>query len=456
MLASPARCRILVIGEDELRIPLVLALAGGGHDTVEAADTDAACAYAGEVDLIVADLPGTGAATDAAFDALRRAAPGLPVIVVRGRSSIPEAVRLTRAGAADVVPKPVRARNLVRAVERVRARGLLPGERPPNVGGSHLAGFVGRSRPMRQVVERIERIGTSTAPVLVQGETGTGKELVALALHRRSGRGPFVPVNCSAIPEHLLESELFGYVRGAFTGSDRDKPGLFEQADGGTLFLDEIGELPLHLQPKLLRVLESGELRRLGEVQARTVAVRLIAATHRDLAAMAASGAFRQDLYWRIDVLRLDVPPLRERASDIPLLMDAFVADVARREGVSPPTVHRDALAALVAYDWPGNVRELRSAAERAVLLSDGGEIGPGALPEAVRGGDRRAGPAYEAAELGLTLRELEHAYVEEVLRRCGGNRSRAAGLLGIPRRTLYRRLDALGAGAEGALGVPG
>jgi two-component system response regulator PilR (NtrC family) len=294
---------------------------------------------------------------------------------------------------------------------------------------------------MRRLFEQIERVAASSANVLVIGETGTGKELVAGAIHRASRRDPFVPINAAAIPADLLESELFGHAKGAFTGAAQAKPGLFEVAHGGTLFLDEIGEMPTQLQAKLLRVLQSGELRRVGEVENRSVDVRVIAATHHDLRTSIAARRFREDLFFRLNVVPIEVPPLRERPTDIPLLAERFLAQLCQREGWPEKRISAAALAALVEYSWPGNVRELLNVVQHSAIFAEKGEIRPEDLPEAVY---RRLEPPEEvsdAAERQLSLAELEREYVLELLRRVGGNKKRAAELLQVPRRTLYRML---------------
>jgi two-component system, NtrC family, response regulator AtoC len=309
----------------------------------------------------------------------------------------------------------------------------------------YLGGMIGRSQVMKQLFQQLDRVAVSTAPLLITGETGTGKELVARAVHAASGRGRFVPVNCGAIPESLLESELFGHVRGAFTGADSDRTGLFEMAEGGTLFLDEIAEMPLALQSKLLRVLQFGELRRVGDSGMRHVQVRVITATHRDLRVARDEGTFREDLFYRIHVLKLDVPPLRERPADIPLLAENFIARIHEREGVVGRRFSAAALGALVAYPWPGNVRELENVLEHAVLLTDETEIGIHDLPAEIR----RATPVSTntLSDRVPTLAEVERTHILRVLDRVGGNRSRAAVVLGVSRRTLHRRLDEYGVG---------
>jgi DNA-binding NtrC family response regulator len=250
-----------------------------------------------------------------------------------------------------------------------------------------------------------------------------------------------VAVNCGAIPDQLLESELFGHARGSFTGATAEKRGLFQAAHGGTLFLDEIGELPLALQPKLLRVIETGEVRRVGETQSRTFDVRIVAATNRDLAAEVEEGRFREDLYWRLRVLRLELPPLRERPSDIPLLVDWFLRRAAGGTAAGK-TLTPAAVGLLSDHPWPGNVRQLLNTLESVLVFAPGNEIGPEDIPDEIRRASGNREVIRSAADRGLTLAELERDYVFEVLRRAGGNKTRAAELLGIPRRTLYRRLD--------------
>jgi DNA-binding NtrC family response regulator len=296
---------------------------------------------------------------------------------------------------------------------------------------------------MREFLELLQRAAGARHPVLISGESGTGKELAARALHRASGRGPFIAVNCGALPENLLESELFGHERGAFTGADRAKPGLFEAAQGGTLFLDEIGELPLPLQPKLLRALEDGEVRRVGSNVSRNLDVRVVAATNRDLEEEVERGRVREDLFWRLNVLQLHIPPLRERPADIPLLAERFL-ESAREDSLSPlpRRITPEVMAMLTAYPWPGNVRELRNTIQRAVTMAATEEIRPDDLPPRIRETGRAAALVAGAAQRGLPLRELERSYILEILRQAGGNKSRAAEILGLDRKTLYRKIE--------------
>jgi two-component system response regulator HydG len=295
---------------------------------------------------------------------------------------------------------------------------------------------------MQRVFDIVRKSANSSHSVLVTGESGTGKELVARALHALSGRRKFVAVNCGALPETLLESELFGHEKGAFTGADRMKEGLFEAAHRGTLFLDELSELPTSLQPKLLRALDDGEVRRVGSTEARTVDVRVVAASNKDLEAEVARGGFREDLYWRVNVLHIELPPLRERPADIPLLAEHFLEQASRTARKGSMGITREAMAAMTHYAWPGNVRELRHAIERAVVLAARNEIGIEDLPPRIRDGGELATRVRKAAEGKSTLDELEHAYIVEVLATVGGNKSRAAEILGIDRKTLYRKLD--------------
>ncbi|MEK7830098.1 MAG: sigma-54 dependent transcriptional regulator, partial [Acidobacteriota bacterium] len=279
--------------------------------------------------------------------------------------------------------------------------------------------------------------------VLITGESGTGKELVARSIHEMSERaGDFVPVNCAAIPTELIESELFGHTGQAFTGAKQARAGLFEAADGGTIFLDEVGELPLMMQPKLLRVLQEGSVRRVGADQEKNVNVRVVAATNRDLEAEIQAGRFREDLYWRLNVIHLGIPPLRERPFDIPLLVEHFINKSAEVAGRPALNVTPEALATLTAYSWPGNARELENAVERAVALAEGAHLTPEDLPERIRNSGQTSQLLTQARQQRMTLGELERTYILETLRLTGGNKSRAAELLGFDRRTLHRKLD--------------
>jgi DNA-binding NtrC family response regulator len=442
--------RILVVEDDErFRRTLTDVLGAHGYEVLSTPDGLSALDVLQDVniDLIISDLVMPGMRGEALVAHVTSTFPEIPVVAITAFGSVEDALELTRGGAGDYLTKPFRTRALLMSIDRLLDQTRLRREqaRLRRAMGDHLEGIVAASEPMRHLFERIRRVATSPAPVLITGESGTGKELVARAIHRASGKGAFVPVNCAALPVQLLESELFGHARGAFTGADREKKGLLEAADGGTLFLDEIAELPLALQPKLLRAVEAREIRRVGDLEGRAVDVRLLAATHRDLRALAEAGDFREDLFWRLHVLHLDVPPLRERRADIPLLVESFLSGLAAREMAPKPRLSPSALAALVELPWPGNVRQLFNVLERAVAFADDAEIGLEELPDEVRSAGHGAAFVRAAAGRQLTLAEVERDYVFETLRRTGGNKTRAAELLGIPRRSLYRRLERYG-----------
>jgi DNA-binding NtrC family response regulator len=304
--------------------------------------------------------------------------------------------------------------------------------------------IIGRSEAMQRIFEVVAQVSDLLANVLIEGESGTGKELIARAIHANSARstGPFVPVNCAAIPETLLESELFGYVRGAFTDARKDRRGLFQEASGGILFLDEISEIPLGLQAKLLRVLEDKEVRPLGANQAEKVDTRVLSASNRNLDQLVRAGKFRQDLYYRLNVIRIELPPLRQRSEDLPLLVNHFIGKFAastKREikGIDPA-----ALGVLQNHDWPGNIRELEHVLERAVLLGKDDLIGIDDLPSHITAQGERSFLVGQAVAKQLTLRDLEREYIGKVLENTGGNKTEAARILGVDRTTLYRKLE--------------
>ena len=379
---------------------------------------------------------------------VREVSPSTEVIMLTGHGSFDSAIASIRAGAFDYVAKPCPLDELEvrinRAIERrslsrrtaVLERGLTPSD------PGHL--FVGRSPAFVHLMDLVERVAHSDSTVLVTGETGSGKELVAKLLHARSPRRhrPFVVVECAALQETLLQSELFGHERGAFTGADRDKPGLFEVAHGGTIFLDEIGEVSQSTQVKLLRVLDTSTFRRVGGTQEVHVDVRVLAATNRDLEAMVRQGLFREDLYYRISTVSVHVPPLRTRAGDIDVLAEHFLAQLNDRLGARK-RFSPEALEALRRHDWPGNVRELRHAIEAAVVVSDSPDIRVEFLPPAVRRSVSVSGGGNGDGAGGgfLTLEQLERAQIERALRECGGHRGQAARRLGISERNLYRKL---------------
>jgi DNA-binding NtrC family response regulator len=387
--------------------------------------------------------------------------PDLPVIVITAFASIESAVGAVKEGAFDYLPKPFTANQLRVAVDRaLRQRELrlenrnLRQQLQETLG---LESIIGRSPAMVHIFELIKKAARSEANILVLGESGTGKELVARAIHANSERAsqPFVPVDCASLPEHLLESELFGHEKGAFTGAVKTKSGLIEMADRGTLFLDEIGELPLALQSKFLRALQERKIRRVGGTGLLDVDMRVVSATNRDLREEVAKGRFREELYYRINVIAIELPPLRERAGDVPLLAQAFLKKYARGQ---PLTLDEAALAALEAYAWPGNVRELQNVIERACVLTDGTAVRPRDLPDYVfrrqRAPDARPAPAADClgpqSRTDLPLKQakeqwmetLEGSYLRELLERHRGNISAAAKAAGIDRKTFHRLIN--------------
>jgi DNA-binding NtrC family response regulator len=377
----------------------------------------------------------------------------VPVIVLTGFGSYDAAVAAIRAGAYDFLAKPAKVDTIVIALERALEhrrlrREVLRLRREVSTGrGAQLDGMDVKSESMRRVLDVVTRVAASQSSVLITGESGTGKEVLARAIHERSGRsGPFIAINCAAMPEALLESELFGHVRGAFTDAREARVGLFTQANGGTLLLDEIGDMPMGIQPKLLRVLQEQKVRPLGARTEHPVSVRIIAATHRDLEDRIEQGQFREDLFFRINVVQVNLPPLRERAADILPLAQRFLRDFAARAGVTVTGISAPAAAKLLAYDWPGNVRELQNSMERAVALARFDEVGVDDLPDRVKGYVvNRAVVVGDTSDDLVTLEELERRYIQRVLQTLGGNKTAAAKTLGIERKTLYRKLEAWG-----------
>jgi DNA-binding NtrC family response regulator len=396
------------------------------------------------IDLVITDVRMPGLTGDELLTAVRARRAETPVIVITAFGSVEQAVELVRAGAFQYLTKPFKNSELLKVVtaalahsEAPRAQARLRREiKAP-------ARIIGASRPMRALFEQITIAARSVGTVLITGESGTGKELVARAIHEASPRsGAFVPVNCAAIPVELIEAELFGHTGTAFTGAKQARKGLMETADNGTLFLDEIGELPLPVQPKLLRALQDKALRAIGSNTERSVNVRVIAATNRELEKDVVEGRFREDLFWRLNVLHLHVPALRERAYDVPLLVEHFIAKACEASERVPLAVMPEALAMLTAYSWPGNVRELENALERAVAFAEGASIAPADLPERVRAQGSTAALLAGASEQTLTLRQVERAYILDILRRTGGNKLKASQMLGLDRKTLYRKLE--------------
>jgi two-component system, NtrC family, response regulator AtoC len=380
----------------------------------------------------------------------------IPVIVLTASNKLETAVAAIRVGAYDFITKPINPEALViavaRAVEHRRLRSEVAVLRRAVAASQKFDELIGGSDPMREVYAAIERFAASDATVLITGESGTGKEVVARALHRNSKRkaGPMIAVNCAAIPDTMLESELFGHERGAFTDARAARPGLFVQADGGTLFLDEIGELPLTLQPKLLRALEERSVRPLGATHEVKFDTRVIVATNRDLETAVEEKRFREDLYYRINVLHIGLPPLRARGRDVLAIAQSFIERFAGESGKSVRGMSPPAATRMLGYSWPGNVRELRNCIERAVALAAGEELLVDDLPEKVREQQRAelVLPSSQPDEL-VPMEEVERRYILRVLETLGGNKRQAAKILGFDRRTLYRKLEKYGVAAS-------
>ncbi|MHC4878039.1 MAG: sigma-54-dependent transcriptional regulator [Planctomycetota bacterium] len=434
---------LLVEDDDEFRETCAMWMSRKGHAVAEAADAHEALQLCQQkhFDVAVVDLNMPGMNGLELLDRLREDNIEMQVLMLTGQASVDSAVQAMKLGAYDYLSKPFPLPELEKRCRLAFERGCLQKENQQLKAVIErtrpVVKMIGNSQPMQQVHRLIERAGPTDKAILIQGESGTGKELVARGLQVCSLRAdrPFVTINCAALPEQLVESELFGHEKGSFTGATATKPGLFEVADGGTIFIDEIGEMPLSLQPKLLRVLEDGSLRRVGSHKERRVNVRLIAATNRNLGDMAAEGKFREDLYYRINVLTIELAPLREREGDVDLLIDHFLG---KDWKISQET--RDIMRA---YHWPGNVRQLINVIERATILAEDGCVQVCDLPKEVTGGtaERSAGAA-SALPSSEKLEDLERAHVLQVLHSHDGNKARAARALGIHRRKLYRLLE--------------
>lgn len=449
---------VLIVEDDKTLGPLLV-------EEVEDAGLDAYWAATAEEaekamekrwpDLVVCDLRLPGMDGMSFFRSVQEkvpdSSPGFLMITAFG--SIPEAVDALKAGAEDFLTKPLDLEHFVLSVKRIldrrrlremvnQMRGLLSSD---TFHGMH-----GRSMPMRLLFEQIVQVAKAQGPVLILGESGSGKELVARAIHRESSRaeGPFLPVNCAGIPEHLLESEFFGHAEGSFTGARRRHNGLFAEAEGGSLLLDEISEMPLSLQAKLLRILQDGKVRRVGENREFQVDVRVLAATHQDIYKEVHLGHFREDLFFRLETFTLQVPPLRERGDDVELLAIRFLQQFALALGKKADGFSTRALDRIISYPFPGNIRELRNAVERAVVFASGNRIRLENLPARIRNyryaqdsPENLASGLIEEKEKLLPLAEVERRYIRHVLNEVGGNKRQASAILGIGRRTLYRRL---------------
>jgi DNA-binding NtrC family response regulator len=442
---------LLVDDDDDLRRMLREVFQEAGYRVWDASSAEAALELTRdqEFDAVLSDVNMPGKSGIELVGELRRVRAETPVVLMTAFASIASAVDAMRGGAFDYITKPFENEVALLAIERaVEHRALVEENRRLRLAVDRtgaLGDLIGASAAMREIFALIRKIAHSRASVLITGESGTGKDVVARTIHFHGNRArqPFLPINCTALPEGLLESELFGHLRGAFTGAHATKRGLFEKASGGTLFLDEIGDMSLPLQGKLLRVLQDGEVRPVGGSETTKVDVRIMAATNRDLGQAIEDGRFREDLFYRLNVIPVYVPPLRERPDDIPPLVDAFLR---KHSPDRPRVVAAPALAWLRAQTWRGNARELENAIERALVLAEGDEI----RIEDLRARDARGEPEVDpatvliesAAEASLSLQELSERYTDEILRRCDGNKVHAAAILKIDRKTLYRRAE--------------
>jgi DNA-binding NtrC family response regulator len=440
--------------DEKIAANLVLRLREAGHGVVRFAGGEEAFRWLrdggnAQPDMLLVDVRLPAMSGIDLLGALGSDRP--PTVIISGEASMAETIEAMRLGVHDFLDKPVSRERLLKTVQNCLEHAAL--RRQVDDLRAREQRILGDSAPARALLATIAKVAETGARVLVRGESGSGKELVAAALHRQSRRraGPFVKINCAAIPAHLIEDELFGHARGAFTDARSAKAGLFEQASGGTLLLDEIGDMDLALQSRLLRVIEDGRVRRLGETHERAVDVRVVAATHRDLEALARAGAFREDLYFRLAAVPIDVPPLRERPGDVPLLFAAFLEQFCRRNGRNPMTVDAGAFARLRAYRWPGNVRELRNVAEQmSVFATD--PITVEQLPSAIAAeetseeiGVLRLTESARVLPLAAFKTQCEKEYIEMVLQRTNWNVSRAAELLDMQRTHLHQKIAALG-----------
>ncbi len=445
------KATILVVEDEEkLRRVVELQLKGAGFEVEQAGTVEQAMRLADRADVILTDLrlPGVGGLELLAN--LRRQDSHTPVVVMTAFGSIETAVEAMKAGAVDFLPKPFSLDHLMTVVNKaLELRTLRDENRQLRAELSQRYEFdnmVGHSEGMREIFSTITRVAPTRATVLLCGESGVGKDMIARAIHHHSPRAdrPFVKINCTALPENLMESELFGYEKGAFTGANTSKPGKFEQADTGTVFLDEIGDVPASVQVKLLRILQEREFERLGSNKVKHIDVRVLAATNVDLRAALEQGTFREDLYYRLNVLPINIPPLRDRKEDIPYLAGFFVKKLGNDLGSPVQSISDAAMERLIGYHWPGNVRELENVLERSMVLANGAVLEAGDVKL-----DTAPAARFTVADNflpeGTTLDQYEQAIIKEALRRANGNKSQAARMLGLTRNALRYRLSQMG-----------
>jgi DNA-binding NtrC family response regulator len=445
--------RILIVeDEDKLRRVIQLHLEAAGYEVDHAPTAEQALPRAAVADVVLTDLRLPGMDGLAFLRELHSRDPHSAVIVMTAHGSIEAAVEAMKEGAADFLQKPFSLDHLSTLIQKVLSVQSLRAEnlrlKQELDSRYQFDNIVGRSAAMRDIFQTVARVAPTRATVLLAGESGVGKDMIARAIHQHSPRRdfPFVKINCTALPENLMESELFGFEKGAFTGANASKPGKFEQADKGTVFLDEIGDVPSHIQVKLLRILQEREFERLGSNLTRSVDVRVIAATNVNLRAALEQGRFREDLYYRLNVVPINIPPLRERKEDIPFLVLHFVKRLTNELGSPIKDISPAAMDRLLEYDWPGNVRELENTLERSIVLASGEVLESGDIRiENARTAPNAASSQSLLLPEGMTLEQWEQMMIREALRRSNGNKSQAARMLGLTRNALRYRLSQMG-----------
>ena len=452
--------RILIIDDERhLRNVLSIMLESAGYEAAQASSGEEGleAVAGGDFDAVLCDVKMPGLDGLEVLARLQEDKPDLPVIMITAFASVESAVEAMKAGAANYVSKPFNEDQILIVIEKALEQGRIVDEnrrlKKELWGRYDFSSIITVSPKMARILEMVAKVAETKSTILIQGESGTGKELLARAVHYNSPRRdkPFVAVNCGAVPDALIESELFGHVKGAFTGASRDKQGLIEASHGGTLFLDEVGELSPDMQVKLLRVIQEEEIRPVGSTKDKKVDLRLVAATNKDLEALTVENRFREDLFYRLAVIRLTVPALRERPEDVPLLVEHFVREMARKHDRPKPRVEEEALAHLSRLDWPGNVRQLQNVIEQALLLSDGPDIGREYLPPLGRAGAEGFGVEVPPgvidlkAALAQVTEEVERKAIGQALAALEGNRTRTAEALGISRRALLNKIKAYG-----------
>lgn len=441
---------ILVVDDDpEICRLLADVLADEGHAVATSTNgKDAIKHLSQNIELVITDLQLKEMQGLDLMRQMKQIRPDVSVIIITAFGSMSSAVEAMKLGAYDYIPKPLKMDELALVVQKALRESALRREVAQlrkEIGRSYrFENMIGKSKAMQAIFDLIRRVSSSATNILITGDSGTGKELVARAIHYNSPRRdkPFIPVNCAAIPETLLESELFGHVKGAFTDAKQDKRGLFEEAGEGTILLDEISELPLSLQAKLLRVIQEKEVRRVGSAKICKVDVRVVAASNLDLSEAVKQKCFRQDLFYRLDVIHIHVPPLCERREDIMPLAYHFLNKYKDETQKSIKGFSEDVSSLFLSYNWPGNVRELENAVERGIIMARGEEVIPEDLPDTLNSGFAQSALLHEAIDRQSSLEELERAYIARILEQTGGAKTRAAQILGIDRKTLYRKLE--------------